>query len=450
LKGRIFASWHEPALLAVAAAILWTQLLAPSFIGIADNGDFSKVAGWLSIGAKNGPTNFDYFISDYVRSPSYHWESQIYSTELPLAWLATRLASAEEGARFDIRWLGIVHSILLLGALYALIRILRPLPPWRRLLIAGAAVFVFTDVGYVAYFNSFYTDTVALIGLLLAVVFGVELAVSGAGSVNLILFCLAALLFIGSKPQHAIWGFLPAGFVALIGRKRGAVAALVLIAASVLTIRLSRPDYRAAALFSLLFSKLAAESAAPRQVLTELGLPERDVAFVGMNAFQPESPITDPQWLPDFELRVNYWAVLKWYLRHPARTLGFLNEALKLEAFQMRPENLSNFRREDGHPPSARTNRFAIWSDFRRALFLKWPYHILAWYLLVIVGAIRTPAPLRWIVLGIVALAAGEFCVATLADAVETYRHLFIFHACTDLTVCFGVASVVSPDKLKV
>jgi hypothetical protein len=57
---------------------------------------------------------------------------------------------------------------------------------------------------------------------------------------------------------------------------------------------------------------------------------------------------------------------------------------------------------------------------------------------------IRTPqARLGWIVLGIAVLGIGEFCVAGLADAAETYRHLFIFHACTDLTVCFTIAAVM-------
>jgi hypothetical protein len=451
MKGRIFASLHEPALLAIGAAILWAQLLAPPFIWTRRQRRFREGRGLVLHRSEERATNFVYFISDYVRSSRYHWESQTYSTGAPLAWLAKRLAGARnEGDPFDIRWLGAVHGILFLGALYLLIRLLRPLAPWRRWLIPGAAIFIFTDAGYVAYFNSFYTDTAALLGLLLTVVLGIDLAVNGVRRVSLMLFCLAALLFIGSKPQHAIWGFLPAGALALTGLRCGLIGGVVLMAASVFTLGSSPPNYTAAPLFTLLFSKLARESPAPGQVLTELGLPEQDVAFVGMNAFQPEAPVNDPRWLHDFEFHVNYRAVLTWYLRHPVRTLGFLNEALKIETFQMRPENLSNFRREDGHPPGARTDRFALWSNFRRALFLKWPYHILAWYLLVIVAAIRTPAPLRWMILGIIVLAAGEFCVASLADAAETSRHLFIFHACTDLTVCFGIAAVVSPDKLKV
>ena len=72
---------------------------------------------------------------------------------------------------------------------------------------------------------------------------------------------------------------------------------------------------------------------------------------------------------------------------------------------------------------------------------------MLVWYLLVIAASIlmiiRTPqARLGWIALGIAMLGIGEFSVAALADAAETYRHLFIFHACTDLTICFAISFV--------
>jgi hypothetical protein len=73
--------------------------------------------------------------------------------------------------------------------------------------------------------------------------------------------------------------------------------------------------------------------------------------------------------------------------------------------------------------------------------------------LLVIAGSIRiirTPqARLGWIALGIVALGIGEFCVAGLADAAETYRHLFIFHACTDLTICLAIAKAYNSARTR-
>jgi hypothetical protein len=432
----------ETLLLAICAAILSLQLFTPPFIGLANNGDFPKITGPLSLGPKYEGQNFIHFVSDYIRTPRYYWKSETLSTELPLAWIATRLSrTTKDGDAFDIRWLGAVHACLLLCALYVLMRALRPC-----LLNAAAAIFIFTDVHYVSYFNSFYTDTAALLGLLLTVALAVHIAVTGMRKTNAILFCFAALLFIGSKPPHAIWGFLPAAFIALVGGKREWSLASVLLAASAFTLWLSPAGYTAEPLFTLVFSKLARQSPAPDETLAELGLPTDDSAFIGMNAFMARAPTLDPKWSREFLHRTSYGAVLKWYLRHPLWALKFLDQTLTIEAPQMRALNLSNFRRQDAPAHGWRASRFALWSDFRSALFRKWPHLILAWYLLVIAASIltiRTPqARLGWIVLGIAVLGIGEFCVAGLADAAETYRHLFIFHACTDLTICFAIAAV--------
>ncbi len=447
---RICDGWLELVLLGVCAILLTLQVLAPPFIGLANNGDFPKVTGRLSLGPRDR-ADFVYFVPDYVRASRFRWKSPVLSTELPLAWLAARLAGAtEEGAAFDIRWLGAIHALLLLGALYVLLRSLRALPRWRRLSIAAAAIFFFTDVEYVAYCNSFYSDAAALAALLLMTAFAVHIAISGIRYGNTIPFCLAALLFIGSKTQHAMWGFLPAAFlVALSGRRRGLLPAAVLLAAIAIAFFVSPPDYTAQPLFTVVFTKLAAGRP---EVLAELGLPAEDAAYIGLNAFSPGAPSNDPKWLAEFTSRSSYPAVLRWYLRHPRRTLGFLEETLLVDALQMRPFNLSNFRREDGRPPGARTRRFALWSDFRSALLRVWPYHLVIWYLLAIGGSARiaylrrTPveARLGWIALGIALLASGEFAVASLADAAETYRHLFLFHACTDITVCFAIAAIVN------
>src|SRR5215467_6044892 len=96
----IFTSWQETAMLAICATILSAQLLIPPFIGLADNGDFPKITGRLSLGPSDGSPKFTYFVTDYVRAPQYYWKSETLSTELPLAWLATRLGRWET---FDIR-----------------------------------------------------------------------------------------------------------------------------------------------------------------------------------------------------------------------------------------------------------------------------------------------------------------------------------------------------------
>ena len=68
------------------------------------------------------------------------------------------------------------------------------------------------------------------------------------------------------------------------------------------------------------------------------------------------------------------------------------------------------------------------------------------WYAVFVAGAIaaiRVHPRVAWLGLGVAALGIGQFLVAALADCLETGRHLFIFHVCTDLTICFAVAGLV-------
>ena len=55
-------------------------------------------------------------------------------------------------------------------------------------------------------------------------------------------------------------------------------------------------------------------------------------------------------------------------------------------------------------------------------------------------GCLVSGSPVRWVAMGIAALGAGEFAAAALADSLDAGRHLFLFHAATDLTVCFAAA----------
>jgi hypothetical protein len=151
--------------------------------------------------------------------------------------------------------------------------------------------------------------------------------------------------------------------------------------------------------------------------------------------------VDDQQWLSGFVDRTGYARLALFYLRHPVRTLRYLHEDLLVEAPQMRAENLSNFRKIDGHPPGARTGRFGLWTELRTAALRAWPEYLILWYIAVIGVSLflarRSPAAL--ICLGISVIGVLEFAVASLADTLETYRHLLLFHMITDITFCFAL-----------
>jgi hypothetical protein len=441
--------WLSVGLCLLFAGLLAWQLELPHFIGLANNADFGKVTGWLSLAPRDSwDSNFIYFQPDYIRRERDHWESPYYSSETVLAWLATRLGRATtEGAHFDIRLLGAVHGGLCVAAFWVLLMAMGRVPGRGVCVAAGVAMLAFSDVCYAAYLNSFYMDAAALCSFLLMVATAAWIAVSDRPSTGQwILYGLAGLIYVTSKTQHAIWMLLPVAFaMALSLRARqaaGLAVAALLLTGGALELVTAEPSNRAQALFNKLFFQIGPSGAD----LRELGVLPEELRYLGTHSYMPGSPAGDQQWVERFYAHTGYGRLLGWYLRHPGRTAQILNQTLTTDAPIMRPENLSNYRREEGRPAGARTNRFAAWSGFRSALLARWPYHIVAWYVLFTAGALaamRAYPRVAWVSLGVAALGIGQFLVAALADCLETGRHLLLFHVCTDMTICFAVAGLV-------
>ena len=452
MKEAVKTRWVEALLVAVCAAVCAVQLLLPGYIGLANNGDFGKVfARFACSPPDGGARNFIYFVADYEYAARYYWKSSFVSDEIVLAGvpiLAVRTAGA---AAFNIRWLGALHALLFVAAYYVMLVYLRRWGWAVQVVLGLAAVWIFADVAYLAYFNSFFSDAAGIVGLLAMVVAGLHLtAQSPPRRVTLCWFAAAAALFICSKTQHGFWGFLPAMFaVGVTWRHRavrawgGAVCA-VLLACEIGIFWATPLGYGNEALFNLIFFKLAPRAAAPEAVVREFGLDERDFRWIGTNAFMEGSPTADPAWLADFGRRTSYGTALRFYARHPGEALRVLAGDLREQAPMMRPPNLSNFRQEQGRPAGALTNRFASWSNLRRWLFFRRPSHIAVWYAAFVGAALALLARGAWrswsvvLALGVAAMGIGEFGFASLADACETYRHLLLFHLLTDVTVCLA------------
>jgi hypothetical protein len=451
----------DVALLAALAGLFLWQLFLPGFIGLADNGDFPKVAGWLSLGPRGGPTRFAYFQPDYIRSVRNFWDAPFRSSETVLGWVARQLAGAtHEGAPFDIRWLGGIHVAMCLGAFAVLLAALRGRPWWVRAAIAAVPLPLFTDVCYAAVLNSFYMDAVALCSLLAMTALAVWAGVRDTPSPGQLgLFFVAALLFVTSKAQHAVWALVPALFLVAAGlrlkprlpRVAALAMAAVVFAAGAWMVGTAGRDYKGQAMFNLLFFRIGAEGPRAMPELLRLDVLPAEARYLGMHSYVQGSPMEDPRWAAQFYERTGFAKLVGWYLRHPAKTARMVADGIAREPDPMRSYNLSNYRVEDGHPPAARTWRWAWWSGLRAWLFHHAPWHLAVWYALFCAGCTAvlagraSPAAQRmaWLSLGVVLLAAGEFAVANLADCLDVGRHLFVFHACTDLTVCFAAAWVV-------
>jgi hypothetical protein len=142
---------------------------------------------------------------------------------------------------FDIRGLGLTHALLLLFGISLIISSAHNLRAPARRALTPLIIIIFTDLGYVAFFNTFYSQTASLI-------FGII----GIGFFSLALnqpkeriwaftgFAAAAILFITSKPQEAPQALF--------------LAAILFLAARILKIRFASALGAGAAIVTLLIS----------------------------------------------------------------------------------------------------------------------------------------------------------------------------------------------------
>ncbi len=295
-------------MLFVCVAILVTQLFVPPSVGLADNGDFTKVYSRFSLShIRGGDDNFAYFAPMYWFSPDPANPGPL-SSEAALAAIPIWIARLTKASLFDIRWLGVLHALLFLGAYYALLVYLRPWNAWRRLALGLAALWIFGDVAYVAYCNSFFADTAALLGALLMVPLAFRAATSKRpGEATFFFLALGAVLFIASGPQHVAVGLIPAVVALWVLRRR--LLALLLVGALWAAATSVPQTDRARPLFNLIFNKIAKRSTTPQQDLTALGLSAQDTQYIGMSAGDPRSPAGDPRWVAAFLDRTGYGRV---------------------------------------------------------------------------------------------------------------------------------------------
>ena len=437
--------------LLIAGSIVCYQIILPPPIGMADNGDFAKIIGRFSLGAEvQNPDDrwYRYMHLRYTFSPVYHWDSGFHSSETLLlrAALVINQVISKDGA-FDIRCMGVVHAALFLLAFGLALPLLDGGPLILRILLVALAIFIFCDVMYAAYYNSFAMDSAAYLFLLLTVVYGAR-ALRGdpqhpRDAWFAVIFCL---LFLVAKSQHALFG-LPLAAFAVWKRKSlwsqrarvfsiAAAGVIVLTAAFGLS-QTTPPGYTAVPLFNVIFWGILPESQHPKADLAQLGLDDSYLRHSGMTAYSPQSPMDSPPFAREFQNRTSYERLGLFYARHPRIALHFLRRGLEQGA-QQRPY-AGTFDLSAGYRPFFASSAFSMWSAAKERCFHEHPWAYLLGFA-GIVGYIASRSLASGMALGTMGLTA--LGIGALCDAIDFTRHLFIFNAIWDISFFSAVCAL--------
>ncbi len=456
LEGRADRLW-APVYLAVFAAVLAIQIFLPPVVGMADNGDSSRLIGDQGLTPNYPPADrfFAYFAPDYLASPAHNPGGGPFYTGQLAVRASEVIGRFKPAGHFDIRWLGFVHLALYLICFGLLLHALRKAPRLVRYVAPALAVYIFGDVFYAAYLNSFYTDTMGFLCYFALIAAMAMILSLGNPAWASAIFACVGVAFAFSKPLNGGNAVLLGLVVALFtgfrarGYRRyaGVLAGLVVLAAGVSAEQNTPWLYGYPALVDVVMVRIAK---APNGLasIQEFGLLPSDMRFAGMNVFVPKGPGFDPGFTERFRNRTA-GNLAAWYLRHPGQTIQFLHEDLDKTAPHMRPP-LGNFEKRYGLGVMAQSHSFSSWSDGRSKLLQVWPAHILVLYAASFAVLIASMWR-RWrrllgfglLLAALAMLGIVQFCCASLLDALETPRHLFMFHVTTDFLILLHMCAAL-------
>jgi len=446
----------EAIAVAIVAAILVYQLFIPPSIGMADNGDFSRIMG--AVGLEYSTDNladrhFNYFVPKYKFGSSGEWDALDWTSEnlLVLGAMAVNRLGGKTGM-FDVRALGAIHLALFLLGVWLLLRLSARLGLATRAVIALLLALVFCDVGYAAYFNSLYSEPGSFVFLFLALAAAIGLAKQPASLPRLGAWLAACLLFVSAKPQNSLLAIPLAGYGFWIaygiarGRRRVLVAgsAVALLLAPI-AISLSTPKWiMKHYLYNAVFFELLQNSATPREDLQQLGLNPEFAKYRGTQIFSPGIPVEDPAFEAAFFDRIGSARLGLFYLRHPGRLAGVAQRAAQ-SAFSQRPSYLGNFEKSCGLGPRAQSQAFQLWSKLRESAAPRSLWFVAVFFagsasaaLAVFLSTSSRQVKAAMVLqLALVAMALEQLLVAeAVCGQYELTKHLFLFNLLFDLCLC--------------
>jgi hypothetical protein len=444
-----------------AAAILTYQLFIPPVVGLADQGDFARIIGTFGYAPEDRSATIAFVAEKYVPDPAARkpeWEQP--SSEylfVASAILLNKVISPD--GKLDIVVIGAVHVLAFLAAFTRLLLVTKQIRVSPVLWSIGLVAL--TDVGYAAYWNSFYAEPASCIFFLLLAAESIAICNSESVSPRQIaLWSLWAILFVMAKAQNAPLGILLTLFSMRLcwwtkerATRQLAILASALIAAATLFNIVTIPArVQWADAYNHMFLAILPESRNPSADLKAFGLEPALAKYSGTGAWSPGSAFHEMVESGLIGNQFTHATIARFYLQHPTRIWRHAKTLLPI-AFSLRPEWCGNFERTAGRPPGARSAAFTLWSGFHEQVLRRMGKLILI--LLCLSPAIAATAwiycPARrrpielFFLLSICCLTA--FLVAALGDAWDNVKHLFLFNLMLDACLIFATGFITSPKS---
>ena len=442
------------ALLTIVASIGAYVLLAPPVIGLANQNDFVRFMKPFGITYPPdiiGKSQYWCFTDvTFALTRPESWQHPYFSSQILFIAAAMGLHHLVSKAPwFDIRFLAFVHLVTLLAFFGKTIGTIQNAARYGRIIGLVLATLIVTDVGYLAFFNTFYAEPAVILFAIsfIALLFD---ALRQPRPSNVSLLAASAALLVTSKPQHAPLGLVIGLFLIIVPfLKRDwrplltyCIAASALVAgAGVYTASAIHQSDRMPPLYATVFTGVLLDSDNPRGDLAELGIDPNAEIYKGSSPFVSNNAATAGY----FPGRCSYSRLLRFYLVHPVRLFWRTDRVIRAVMSNRLPM-LGNFQRGTGHRCQEQAKCFAIWdsirAQFNSTLWVGGFFFVTAGLALIL--AIRYGSAYSYGYLLLTAMAGTSFYAAALGDGADYRKHMLLFHLLFDCCCCCSAMFAVA------
>lgn len=376
---------YSPELIGIIAGIFGgiisiIMLFIPPYLGMSDDGSFSKVMN--SVGIYNLNDNkdlyFNYYVKTYSTVPSDGIEKLSYFSSLTIL---VRLALALDNiftrdTIFDMRFMALVYILIFIPTLMIIVKqaAMRVNNFTEGAVIGVVGVLIFSDVSYITYFSSFYSEALVFVSFLLCVGAVLSIQQEKSNMMWLFIYTLSGIFLILSEKQYALSGiFLGTLAVSLNFVRRNfiwkiscLIMGLILFISSVFSYYTIESDFSLASKYNSMTRGVLLQSTNPEETLSEFGIQPNYVILTDtdVNDFYPLTNPNNDNLKSGFYNKYDTKDIAFYYLRHPWAMISMIDIAVK-SAFDIRTSYSGNYEESYGLPPKAKSLFWSIWSSFK-------------------------------------------------------------------------------------
>ncbi|KFX56550.1 hypothetical protein FDC58_08690 [Clostridium botulinum] len=358
-------------------------------IGMADNGDFYRVinkSGAYHLNKNSNDIFLGYFIKDYgIYKYNNDYANILISTQsifVKSAIFLDRLFTKDYV--LDIRFMSVMFLIIEAIGIYFFIKALinKVDNSKYKLIITLLTILIFCDTGYLAYYNSFYGESVNICCFLMSIgllIYMIEF--DKFTWYNLIAFGISSFLFFGSKQQLAPVGILISFIFIIIGvyttnkpltKILTYILAIIFIISSMVFYKSITGDFKYINIYHSMNRGILLNEDDPDNILEDFNI-STQYSLLQETDFFEEIKLLDPyeeKLIEDYYEKFSLGKILEYYITHPKAFIKVLKISFN-NGYSIRPKVIGNYEQSEHKEFGAKSYFFATWSTFKEKFIPK-------------------------------------------------------------------------------